>query len=124
MIPPKSLEFLLQTIASAHEIVRTAEDARDAFLEPILTALGINTKTSGTTHCSIVKGFVHITQSGSSRGYAWDRQYTFPLAIFNNIDPVAAAKLYAEEQTKTKAEDERAAKRAQIKELRKELGEE
>ena len=114
-----TLEDLMNAVGEAKKRLGKAEASRDTFLDPILVALGA--KGGGISRCSTWGEELHVTRSGSCRGYRWDEDYTFPLAIFTSEDPLIAAVAYNSKQKQAKDKAERAEKLATVKRLSEEL---
>ncbi len=110
---------LLNEISQAQDKVDEAEYARDAFLNPILTALGAT--GGGISRCHKSGDTLYIERTGSCRGCRWDNDYRFPLAIFTCDDPIKAATEYMTAQKKAKEDAERLEKLQTIQRLQKEL---
>ena len=115
------LSALTQAVAEATAKLEEAEAERDAFLGPILKALG-TARGGGVSYCSVgEEGTLHVTLSGSCRGCGWSESYRFPLGIFTAEDPLKAAADYVAEQKRVRDTRERIAKQAQIERLQREL---
>jgi hypothetical protein len=111
---------LLQKVTEAESKLSEAESTRDEFLNPILTVLG----ATGGSIDSVIwsEANLHVTRVGSTRGFKWSDDYTFPISIFTAADPIAEAQKYVARQKEIKAEEERASKLAQLHRLQKDLG--
>jgi len=111
---------LMSSINKASENLSQAERARDRFLEPILEALGAT--VGSIAYCCVDGENLEITRTGSLRGYLWDKDYSFPLAIFTCEDPLTAAAEYATTKKKAKEDEDRESELAAIKTLEGEIG--
>lgn len=113
------LSDVLEAVQLAKEAVSEAENARDAFLEPILAVLGAT--GGGIDHASDYMDELSITRVGSSRGCSWSDDYSFPTSIFEADDPLVAAKIFVEKKKQDAALSKRAQKTAEMLRLQKEL---
>lgn len=84
---------LMNAVSAAAEITQDAIAARDAFLEPILVALGAD-DGGGISGVWVGGDRLHVDRIGSCRGCEWNESYEFPIAIFTAADPMKEAAEY------------------------------
>lgn len=113
------LKQLLIAVEDAKESLRQAEHELNAFLKPILTVLGVTDAV--VSSCFTDGNILFVTQSGSCRGYAWDRDYKFPQSIFTSDDPLMEAKQYVDAAAVKKELADRKEKLQTIERLQREL---
>lgn len=113
------LQKLYSAKSDAKDAFESAKDALHSYLEPILEAVGIDRVYVEGVEFNASE--VIVRYGWSCRGCRSDDAITLPVAIFESVDPLTAAREWKErDKAKKKAANE-AETRAQIERLQKSL---